>query len=300
MMKAFSMRMLACTGILVGGASAQKVSFSDDFDDGTNSGWTYLNRNGAEEIADALWVETGGRLEQQTPNYDFPRDTTVNDPVLGAIALAPQTVGGHYSLSAEFTSLEPGNTFQDQDFVFGYLDENNFFMLETIPSGLNVFQVVDGDRMLVAQGPIAFTHAPNTVVLEHNAETGEVIATYGNATPVIFSDPAFIREGSNQVGVGSNNDAFAIDHFTITQLGSPVPELSLEITSFTYDPKEESASLSWASEAGVLYTVSRSFDLKLWDDLEDSVVGLVGTTNFSDFATGSKAFYRVSITPTGP
>ena len=298
-MKAFSMLMLACAGILVGGARAQQIIFSDNFDDGTNSGWTYLNRNGIEEIADALWVETGGRLEQQTPNYDFPRDTTVNDPVLGAIALAPQTVGSHYSISAEFTSLEPGNTFQDQDFVFGYLDENNFFMLETIPSGLNVFHVLDGDRMLVAQGPIAFTHDPNTVVLEHNAETGEVIATYGGAAPVTFSDPIFIREGANQVGVGSNNDAFAIDHFTITQLGSPVPDRSLKITAFTYHSEKGSASLSWISEAGVLYTVSRSFDLELWDDLEDSVAGLAGTTTFSDSAGGLRAFYRVSVTPTG-
>ena len=300
MMKAFSMSILACAGVLVGGASAQQIIFSDNFDDETNSGWTYLNRNGIEEIADALWVETGGRLEQQTPNYDFPRDTTVNDPVLGAIALAPQTVGGHYSISAEFTSLESGNTFQDQDFVFGYLDENNFFMLETIPSGLNVFHVLDGDRMLVAQGPIAFTHDPNTVVLEHNAETGEVIATYGDAAPVTFSDPIFIREGANQVGVGSNNDAFAIDHFTITQLGSPAPDPSPKITAFSYHSEEGSASLSWISEAGVLYTVSRSFDLELWDDLEDSVAGLAGTTTFSDSAGGLRAFYRVSVTPTGP
>jgi hypothetical protein len=297
-MKSFLIRTLLCSGTMVGGLSAQLTLFTDDFDDNLNTGWTYLNRNGDTEIADAVWSETGGRLEQQTDNYDFPRDDNGGDPVLGSIALAPREVGGHYTLSAEFTSLEPGNTFQDQDYVFGFLDDGNFFMMETIPSGLNVFNVVDGDRILIASSTIVFTHEPNTVVLEHNAVTGEVIVTYGSAEPVTFNDPVFIREGNNRVGVGSNNDAFAVDDFIITQLG--VAPGGPEIVDFTYQMDDGTATLTWTSEASMLYTVSRSFDLELWDDLEDSVVGLEGTTSFDDSEGGPKAFYRVAITPTGP
>lgn len=294
------MRSLLCSGLMTGSLLAQQVIFTDDFDDNTNTGWTYLNRNGAEEIADAEWVETGGRLEQRTPNYDFPRDLNGNDPVLGAIALAPQSVGGHYSLSAEFTSLEPGNTFQDQDYVFGYVDADNFFMMEAIGGGVNVFNVVDGDRVLIASGANDFSHAPYTVVLEHNSETGEIIVTFGDNLPVVFFDPIFIRTGENRVGVGSNNDAFAIDDFSITQLGEPAPEEPLEITSISYRDDDGTATLTWNSQAGALYTVSRSSDLFIWDDIEDSVVGLEDSTSFSDSEGGPKAFYRVSLNPTGP
>lgn len=51
------------------------VIFADNFNDNTVTGWTFFDRNGPNEIANANWVETGGRLEQQTDNYDFPRDS---------------------------------------------------------------------------------------------------------------------------------------------------------------------------------------------------------------------------------
>lgn len=283
--------LVVLSGVLTGHAPAQ-VIFSDDFDDQSNTGWSYFNRNGAEEIDDAVWVETGGRLEQQTPDYDFPRDNNVNDPVLGSIALAPQSVGGHYSLSAEFTSLEPGNGFQDQDFVFGYIDADNFFIMESIPSGLNVFNVVDGDRVTIGTAGIAFSHDATTVVLEHNAETGEIIITYGDAEPTIYQDPVFIREGVHRVGVGSNNDAFAIDDFTITQIAGGVV-VEPTITAFQRDPESGEVTLSWTSEADVLYAVSRSTNLELWDEIEDSLVGEADTTTFLDNPADDTAFYRV-------
>ena len=215
--------------------------------------------------------------------------------MLGAIALAPTSVGGHYSLSARFTSLEPGNTFQDQDFVFGYVDEDNFFILETIRSGLNIFSVVGGDRMLVGQvaTQIAYTfsHDPTTVVLEHNAETGDVTITYGTEGPATFNNPALVREGVNRVGVGSNNDAFTVDDFVITQLGPATA--GTEIVDFERDPVSGMVTVTWTSVAGTLYTVSRSLNLVIWDDLEDSAIGESGTTSYEDTPNGESAFYRV-------
>ncbi|MGB0143217.1 MAG: hypothetical protein ACPGJR_01540 [Akkermansiaceae bacterium] len=64
--------------------------------------------------------------------------------------------------------------------------------------------------------------------------------------------------------------------------------------------RADSATVTWNSEADVLYTVSRSFDLGIWDDIEDSAVGQEGTTTFNDFGSGPKAFYRVSINPSVP
>jgi hypothetical protein len=197
------------------------VIYTDDFNDNTNTGWTYINRDGATEIADASWLETGGRLEQQTANYDFPRDAQ-NDPVLGAIGLAPVSVGGVYSISVDFTSLEPGNSNQDQDFVFGYLDADNFLMVETIANGgLNFFNVIGGNRTTLGSSSISFSHATTNVLLEHDATIGEVTVTYGGGSPFTFSDPSFIFAGTRSVGVGSNNDAFAIDNFIVTQIPEP-------------------------------------------------------------------------------
>jgi hypothetical protein len=217
-----TVRTLAFLPLLTSSALHGTVIFTDNFDDNINTGWTYLNRNGATEIADAVWAETGGRLEQQTANYDFPRDANGNDPVLGAIALAPVAVEGIYSFSADFTSLEPGNGFQDQDLVFGYLDTDNFLIVETIANGgLNFFNVIGGDRTTLGSSSISFNQTTTTVQLEHNATNGEVTITYGAEAPFTFSHPSYIFDGSRSVGVGSNNDAFAIDNFSVEQIPEP-------------------------------------------------------------------------------
>lgn len=277
--------------LLTSASLAQEVIFSDDFDDNTITGWTFFDRHGAEEIANANWVETSGRLEQQTANYDFPRDTE-DDPVLGTIALAPQKVSGHYQITTTFISLEPGNGFQDEDIVFGYVDDQTFFFLETIPSGLNLFQVVEGNRMRVTGGTLSFLHDPVVVTLEHNSETGAVIVTYGDELSQEFIDPIFIREEEVSVGVGSNNDAFAIDDFTITST-TPIAPTTLEITSVARDSTTGEATIIWTSQAGADYFVDRSTDLVNWLEIDDAL-GEAGTTSLVDSTSPEAgAFYRV-------
>ena len=267
------------------------VIFADNCNDNTVTGWTFFDRNGPNEIANANWVETGGRLEQQTDNYDFPRDSE-DEPYLGTIALAPGKVGGHYQITSTFISLEPGNGFQDQDIVFGYVDENNFFYVETIPDRVVIFQVVDSNRMLIDQGAVTFSHDPIVVTVEHESEIGRVAITYGDALPLEFTNPALIREGENSFGVAWNNDAFAIDDFSVSSISlEESPEL--KITSLDQDPETGGTSITWTSQAGVEYFVEKSDDLTTWNEVDDAT-GEAGTTTLVDLAPGaSKAFYRV-------
>ena len=286
----------ASTALLSSFSHAQMVIFSDDFEDNTVTGWTFQDRNGEEEIANANWVEQNGRLEQLTANYDFSRGA--NDrPALGTIALAPTQVGGHYEITTTFTSLEPGNVFQDQDFVFGYVDEDNFLILETYADTnlLALYQVVDGDRIFVAsdRNTITFSHESTPVTLRHDSTAGLVTVTYGDTEPIEFTDPAFIIEGDHSVGVASNNDAFTIDDFTITS-GFPVDsEFVLKITSFERDPQTGAISLTWASELDVEYFIDRATDLTDWEEIDDAT-GLAGSTSFIDPSPEpNRAFYRI-------
>ena len=287
---------VAAAALIPSLSHAQTAIFSDDFDDNTITGWTFLDRNGEEEIANANWVEQNGNLEQLTANYDFRRGKN-NRPTLGTLALAPTQVGGHYEISATFTSLEPGNIFQDQDFVFGYDDEDNFFLLEALAENnrLSLYQVIDGERIIVREIPnaITFSDESTLVTLRHNATTGLVTVNYGDDEPVEFIDPALIITGTHSVGVGSNNDAFTIDDFTITS-GFPIDSaFVLEITSFVRDPQTGTISLTWASELDVEYFIDRATDLTDWQEIDDAT-GQAGSTNFSDPSPElERAFYRI-------
>ena len=273
---------------------AQTVVFSDNFDDNTVTGWTFLDRNGAVEIANANWVETNQRLEQQTDNYDFPRDLE-DDPFLGTIALAPEQIGGHYEITTTLISLEPDNIFQDEDIVFGYVDENNFYMLETIPGSINLFQVLDGDRILITSGTFTFSHDPVVVTLRHDAVTGKVTAVYGGVQALEFTDPIFIISGDFSVGVGSNNDAFAIDDFSITAL-PPSPPPALEITSLIRNVEFGDIEITWNSEIGKEYFLDSSTDLMNWTEVED-ITATETTTSIFDSSTFAlpRVFYRIRV-----
>ena len=204
---------------------AQAQVFLDDFNDNTNTGWTFLDRSAGTALSpdigggpgSPLFIEQNGQLEQTVDNYSFPNTSA---PALGAIALAPGTYESP-TIQVDFTSLEPGNGNQDQDIVFGYQDEDNFFYIETIANGgLNVMSNVNGVRSTVGgQGGNTFMHETTTVQVSHNGTVGTVQITYdlGGAgeNVVNVTDPVFELTGAFQVGVASNNDAFAIDNFTV-------------------------------------------------------------------------------------
>lgn len=286
----------ALAAFLLSFSHAQTVIFSDDFDDNTVTGWTFLDRNGEVEIANAEWVEANGSLEQLTANYDFRRGEN-NRPALGTIALAPTQVGGHYEISTSFKSLEPGNIYQDHSVIFAYADENNFLIAEAYAetNKITLFRVVEGNRTEIGANvnAITFNDDANVLTLRHDTVAGLVTVTHGDDDPLEYTDPDLIIEGDLSVGVGSNNDAFTIDDFTITSGFSANTEFVLEITALALDPQTGEVSVTWSSESGAEYFLDRSTDLISWDEVDDTV-GEVGSTTLVDSTVGDgKVFYRV-------
>ena len=214
----------------IAAAPTHAQDFFDDFNDNVNTGWTYLDRSAGTTIntffrggpGAPAFAEQNQQLEQPVDNYSFPDGTVAQGdtggPQLGGIALAPGTYEGP-TLLLDMISLEPGNGFQDQDIVFGYQDEDNFFYVETIANGgLNLFSVVNGVRAGRGSTGITFSDTATTVELKHNGIAGNVQVTYdvgGAETVLDVTNEVFELSGAFGVGVGSNNDAFAIDNFTV-------------------------------------------------------------------------------------
>jgi hypothetical protein len=232
-----SLATLAVALALVTTGTAQ-VIYSDDFDDNTNTGWSYLDRSGGTALMTTIgggpgfpsFVEQNGRLEQISTNYSFPRDLLRNDATIGGLALSGSGVitDDHYAISVEFTSLEPGNNNQDHSLVFAYEDEDNFYFITVLPNNLRLFRVANGESTVLYNGvgDITFSHDPTSLVVEVSTASGAVWASYGGAPKALLATDLTIPNGEN--GVGSNNDAFAIDNYRIDEVNdTTAPSLVL-------------------------------------------------------------------------
>jgi hypothetical protein len=176
------------------------------------------------------FVEQDGRLEQTSTNYSFPRDLLRNDATIGGIALSGSGVitEDHCAISVEFTSLEAGNNAQDHALVFAYQDEDNFYFGGVLPNNLRLFRVEDGESSVLYNGlgDITFSHDPTSLVVEVSTASGTVWASYGGAPKVRLATGLTIPNGQN--GVGSNNDAYAIDNYSIDEVNdTTAPSLVL-------------------------------------------------------------------------
>lgn len=204
-----------------------QIIYSDDFNDNTNSGWTYLDRSGGTTLVPTtgggpgspLFAEQNMRLEQTVDNYSFPQGT--GGPQVGGIALSGSgVVSDNYTISLDIDSLEEGNEFQDTDIVFGYSDEDNFFYVETLAGGsASLYSIVDGVRTNLGGTGITFSHDPIAVLVSINTSAGDVSIDYGGTGLISLAAGATLTGGLN--GVGGNNDAYAIDNFVVTQIAGP-------------------------------------------------------------------------------
>ena len=207
--------------------------FSDNFNDNDASDWTFIDRSADGD--EPVWLADGsgavgaaGQLAQTATNPGL------GDPSgLGAIALAPTggVVGGTYTISLIMESLETGNDNQDQHSVFGYEGIDDYWHVDITASGADVVRLmrsnsVDGVRTVVTSNQnIAggFKHGPTNVVLTVNTATQAVLLTVGAqdfdlSTFDLNSDDTF---GAGLVGVGTQNDAFQVDDFVVTQIPEP-------------------------------------------------------------------------------
>jgi hypothetical protein len=91
---------------------------------------------------------------------------------------------------------------------------------------------------------------------------------------------------------GSGRFGGTIDNVSIGTASA----VSLQITSISRDPATRAATLAFSSVPGVTYEIWASPDLRMWQELDDDVVGTGPTTQFTDtfFApTNLQYFYQV-------
>ena len=81
---------------------------------------------------------------------------------------------------------------------------------------------------------------------------------------------------------------------------SAVGRSSFAVTGYTYNPANNSITLTWESEPGATYTVRTSSDLITWDgDLGDQITADAGTTTTRTLdaspvaAPGNPLYFRV-------
>jgi hypothetical protein len=215
------------------------VIYSDNFNDNTNTGWTYLDRSGGTTLSAEVgggpgapsFAEQNGRLEQTATNYSFPRyDGPYVDPSpsLGGIALSGSGVitASQYTISATFDSLEEGNTFSGPGnrLRLRRVKTTSGMLWTSAPGTSNPFRLIQVDNgVLTVHSQVdygsTFSHDPTSLLLEVDTVTGTVTGTYGTDAPIVMATGLTIAAGQN--GVGSNNDAFAIDDYVITVIPEP-------------------------------------------------------------------------------
>ena len=89
----------------------------------------------------------------------------------------------------------------------------------TADSTCSKAQLVSG-RNLVAAG-ITFSHAPTSVGVSVDTGTGTVAGSYDGSAFLELATGLTIAAGQN--GVGSNNDAYAVDNYSIEDTFVPEP-----------------------------------------------------------------------------
>lgn len=67
----------------------------------------------------------------------------------------------------------------------------------------------------------------------------------------------------------------------------------LRITSMGYDPVSGIGTLEFVSSIGATYAIDRSFDLEIWNELEDNYQATEELSVFEDAGAGPTAYYRV-------
>jgi hypothetical protein len=93
---------------------------------------------------------------------------------------------------------------------------------------------------------------------------------------------------------GSPHSEFTYGSLTLSSDG--VNALPFAISEVTYSPEPRKVAITWPSAEGESFTISRSFDLQAWEELDDGIAGAPGSTSYDDTALGeaTHAYYQVA------
>ena len=159
------------------------------------------------------------------------------------------------------------------------------------------------DPLLLAPGSYTIS-ASGYGVGEMNGNLGVLAPPFDPLNLSTTVDPALSFVGSARYGV--NPDAFpptpdaelapyryAAGSFAFETL----PDLPFEITELIYDEAAGTATLTWNSVPGALYSIDRSTDLSSWEEVTDSIPsdGTSTTETVPAAAPGGRFYLRVVL-----
>ena len=174
-------------------------------------------------------------------------------------------------------------------------------------------------QRLVATAPAGHNYALwHHYALVKNGSTKEVwidgvrVATGTNTLPLV-ADVDFLNIGSGDQAYGLRGyiDDFAVFSGALTQsqlqqlaAGATPPSVvvtppgdTFRVTTFSVNPLTRAVTLNWNSQAGVVYAVEQSADLKSWQLVQGGITGTGATTSVTTPPppAGTKLmFYRVT------
>ena len=76
----------------------------------------------------------------------------------------------------------------------------------------------------------------------------------------------------------------------------PSPEAPLQILDFNYDSLSENISITWASSPDSFYTIERSIDMRVWQEIDDGIESQGDKTTYDHLILDNKdksRFYRL-------
>lgn len=143
--------------------------------------------------------------------------------------------------------------------------------LSTGVGGGNAYEItiryVPGDLDVLIDGIVVF-------------DSLDVDLGTGGANPVDVLDAsgeAFVGFTARTGGLSENHDI--LNWFLTTELAGPTNPLAITDFDFDFSTVPATLSLTWISEAGTTYKVTRSSTLSGWTDLATDILGQAGTTS---------------------
>lgn len=189
-------------------------------------------------------------------------------------------------------------------------DDTGTLLAELLFDSINPGDLRDGHRVRKLAEPLLLAPGSYTIsasgygIGEMNGNLGVLAPVFDPLNLSTTADPALSFVGSARYG--GNPDVFPptpdaelapYRYAAGTFAFETLPDLPFEITALVYDEGAGTATLTWNSAPGALYSIDRSTDLRSWLEVTDSVPsdGTSTTVTVPAAAPGGRLYLRVVL-----
>ena len=260
---------------------------SDNFDDGNSNGWTEVDPLSGVGAAGTYSFPEG--ISYRMQGAASPNQETLGPARIGALRADANYTDFYQSIDVvDFDEAldqnigmlarvkEPGlGSLDGYSFTYNPLDQQMFFTVITDEEGENLADV----EVILDPG------TPVRLVFQGIGDsfTCKVFALSDLTAPVAMLEVTDSTWASGPSGIfvaADENDPANPTDCTFDNYFAAVeePEVSTEISILSFEIEGGELVIEFTSRAGESYGVWNSLDLKLWQEVEDSIAGEIGPT----------------------